>query len=85
MDYKIIDYLQGMYSRKLSDDEISVLNEILKNETLETFKKKYAFSLSKKVEYFTPAKMKKLIDEEKEIQDWLDSVGLKSLDELYEN
>jgi hypothetical protein len=85
MDYKIISFLEGMYARKLTDDEIAVLGEILKEETLETFKDKYAFTLSKKVDYFTPSKMKKLIDEQKEMQVWLESVGIKNINELYEN
>lgn len=85
MDYKILDYLEGMYSRKFTDKEIVVLGEMLKGETLDTFKNKYQFVLSKKVEYFTPNKMQQLINERAEIQKWLDSVGLKSLDELYEN
>lgn len=85
MDYKIIDYLEGMYSRKLTDKEIPVLAEMLKDETLEGFIKKYKFALTKKVEYFTPAKMQQLINEHTGIQNWLRSVGLTSLEELYEN
>lgn len=85
MDPKIIDYLEGMYARKLTDEELIVLKEMLNGETLETFKNKYAICLSKKVDYFTPSKMKKLIDEQKEMQVWLESVGIKNINELYEN
>lgn len=85
MDIRILDFIEGMYSRKLSDKEALVLNEMLKGETLESFKRKYQFVLGKRVDYFTPAKMQQLVDEENEIQAWLKSAGLNSLDELYEN
>ena len=85
MDYRIIEYLQGFYSRKLSEEEILTLNDMLKNETLPEFKRKYSNILSKKVEYFTPAKMQQVIDEKKEIERWKASVGIKDLNELYEN
>lgn len=85
MDIKILDFIEGMYARKLSDKEVLVLDEMLENETLESFKKKYELVLARKVEYFTPAKMQQLINNRKEIDDWCKSVGIKSLDELYEN
>ena len=85
MDIRILDFIEGMYSRKLNDKEALRLNEMLKGETLESFKRKYQFALTKKIDYFTPAKMQQLIDEENEIQRWLVSAGLNSLDDLYEN
>ena len=85
MDIRILDFIEGMYSRKLNDKEALRLNEMLKDETLEGFTRKYRFALSKKVDYFTPARMQQLIDEENEIQRWLESAGLNSLDDLYEN
>lgn len=85
MDARIIDFIEGMYARKLSDKEVKVLKNMLENETLESFEKKYKFVLGKRVDYFTPAKMQQLVDEENEIQAWLKSAGLNSLDELYEN
>lgn len=85
MDSKILDYIEGMYSKKLSDKEIFVLNKMLKNETLESFIEKYEFVLTKRVEYFTPAKMKQLIEENKELQELKNRLGIKSFDELYEN
>lgn len=85
MDARIIDFIEGMYSRTLADKEILVLKDLLENETLETFKSKYEYTLTKKVDYFTPAKMKQLVKEQLDIEAWLNSVGLKSLNELYEN
>ena len=85
MDYRIIEYLQGFYSRKLSEEEILALNDILKDETLPEFKRKYSNVLGRKVEYFTPAKMQQLINERKEIEDWKARTGIKDLNELYEN
>ncbi len=85
MDARILDFIEGMYSRKLNDKEIPVLNKMLEGETLESFKRKYQFVLSKRVDYFTPARMQQLIDEENEIQRWLVSAGLNLLDDLYEN
>ena len=85
MDARILDFIEGMYSRKLNDKEIPVLNKMLEGETLESFKRKYQFVLSKRVDYFTPARMQQLIDEENEIQRWLVSAGLNALDDLYEN
>ena len=85
MDIRILDFIEGMYSRKLNDKEALVLNKMLENETLESFKRKYQFVLTKRIDYFTPAKMQQLIDEENEIQAWLVSAGLNSLDDLYEN
>lgn len=82
---KIIKYLEGFYSRKLSESEIAALQEILKGETLAEFKRKYSNVLSRKVEYFTPAKMQQLINERKEIEDWKARTGIKDLNELYEN
>jgi hypothetical protein len=85
MDSKILDFIEGMYSRKLTDKEIIVLKEMLNSETIDTFKEKYAFVLGKKIEYFTPAKMQQLINERKEIEDWKARTGIKDLNELYEN
>ena len=85
MDSKILDFIEGMYSRKLTDKEIIVLKEMLNGETIDTFKEKYAFALGKKIEYFTPAKMQQLINERKEIEDWKARTGIKDLNELYEN
>ena len=85
MDSKILDFIEGMYSRKLTDKEIIVLKEMLNGETIDTFKEKYAFVLGKKIEYFTPAKMQQLINERKEIEDWKARTGIKDLNELYEN
>ena len=82
---KIIKYLEGFYSRKLSESEIAALKEILKGETLAEFKRKYSNVLGRKVEYFTPAKMQQLINERKEIEDWKARTGIKDLNELYEN
>ena len=55
MDTRILDYLEGMYSRKLSDKEVLVLDDMLSNETLESFKNKYEFVLAKKA--FIPSLM----------------------------
>lgn len=85
MDARILDFIEGMYARKLNDKEIPVLNKMLEGETLESFKRKYQFALGKRVDYFTPARMQELINEENEIQRWLVSAGLNSLDDLYEN
>ena len=85
MDTRILDYLEGMYSRKLSDKEVLVLDDMLSNETLESFKNKYEFVLAKKVDYFTPAKMQQLIDEDKGLQHLRESLGVNSFNELYEN
>ena len=82
---KIIEFIEGLYSRKLSESEIIVLYDILKNETLEDFKNKYQFALTKKVDYFTPARMQQLIAERKDIEDWKLRAGIKDLSELYEN
>lgn len=85
MDTRILDFIEGMYSRKLSDKEALVLYEMLEKETLETFKEKYQFALAKKVDFFTPAKMQQLVNEQKEIDEWCESAKIKSLENLYEN
>lgn len=82
---EIIKFIQGAYSRKLSDDEIKLLRTELKDISIEEFKEDIEFTLMKKVDYFTIQALHKILEEHREIRNWLKGSGLKSLDDLYEN
>lgn len=82
---KTIEFIEGYYHRKLETSEIKALSEELKDYTYEDFINELKFPLLKKVEYFTVANLHKIILENKEIEEYKKNLGIKSLDELYEN
>lgn len=82
---RVIDFLEGYYSRKLDNNEIKAIKFELKNFDFEKFHKELSFQLLKKVEYFTVAKLHKIIEEYKDIEKLKSHLGIKSFDELYEN
>ena len=83
---RIVDYIEGMYHRKLETKELKVLKgEVNFCKDFEEFKNKFAFTLLKRVEYFTVQQLHQLIEERKETENFLKLNGLNSFDELYEN
>lgn len=82
---RVIDFIEGYYSRKLDNNEIKAIKFELKNFDFEKFHKELSFQLLKKVEYFTVASLHKIIEEYKEIQKFKESLGINSFDEIYEN
>jgi len=83
---KIVDYIEGMYHRQLETKELKILKEeVTFCKDFEEFKNKFAFTLLKRVEYFTIQQLHKLIEERKETELFLKQNGLNSFDELYEN
>ena len=82
---KTVNLIEGYYNRKLSDKEIRALAEEVKDITFYEFVNEIKFPLLKKVEYFTVAKLHKIIEEFKELREFKRSLEIKSFDELYEN
>lgn len=83
---KVIDFIQGYYNRTLSEAELKALKEELKYyKNYDDFAEKSRFSLLKKVEYFTVAKLHQVIQEDKELKELKDSLGIKCFDEIYDN
>lgn len=82
---KVIDFIEGYYSRKLDVKEIKAIKEELKDYDYEKFMNNLKFPLLKKVEYFKVQALHNIIEEDKDLQHLKDSLGIKSFDELYEN
>ncbi len=82
---RVIDFIEGYYSRKLDSNEIKAIKFELKNFDFEKFHKELSFQLLKRVEYFSVAQLHKIIDEYKKIQKFKESLGINSFDELHEN
>lgn len=82
---KVVEFIEGAYNRKLEIAEIKLLKEELKDYTYESFMENIKYPLLKKVDYFKVQALHKIIEEDKELQDLKESLGIKSFDELYEN
>lgn len=82
---KVVEFIEGAYSRKLEVAEIKLLKRELKDYTYESFMENLECPLLKKVDYFKVQALHKIIEEDKELQDLKDRLGIKSFDELYEN
>ena len=82
---KIVEFIEGNYSRTLAKNELVVMKEELKDYTYESFMENIKYPLLKKVDYFKVQALHKIIEEDKELQDLKESLGIKSFDELYEN
>lgn len=82
---KVVDFIEGYYNRKLEVKEIKAIKEELKGYDFEKFINNLKFPLLKKAEYFKVQALHRIVEEDKELQDLKDSLGIKSFDELYEN
>ena len=82
---KVVEFIEGAYSRKLEIAEIKLLKDELKDYTYESFMENIKYPLLQKVDYFKVQALHKIIEEDKELQDLKESLGIKSFDELYEN
>lgn len=82
---RVIDFIEGYYSRKLDSNEIKAIKFELKDFNFEKFHKELSFPLLKKVEYFTVAQLHKIIEEYKDLQAMKSDLGINSFEELYEN
>lgn len=81
----VVEFIEGAYNRKLEIAEIKLLKDELKDYTYESFMENIKYPLLKKVDYFKIQALHKVIEEDKELQDLKDRLGIKSFDELYEN
>lgn len=82
---KVVEFIEGAYNRKLEVAEIKLLKRELKDYTYESFMENLEYPLLKKVDYFKVQALHKIIEEDKELQELKDRLGIKSFDELYEN
>lgn len=82
---KIVEFIEGNYSRALAKNELVVMKEELKDYTYESFMENIKYPLLKKADYFKVQALHKIIEEDKELQDLKDRLGIKSFGELYEN
>lgn len=83
--YKTIKFIEGYYNRKIENNEIVALKDELKGYTYETFLSELKYPLLKKVDYFKVQALHRIIEDDKELQDLKERLGIKSFDELYEN
>ena len=83
--YKTIKFIEGYYNRKIENNEIVALKDELKDYTYETFISELKYPLLKKVDYFKVQSLHRIIEDDKELQDLKERLGIKSFDELYEN
>lgn len=83
--YKTIKFIEGYYNRKIENNEIVALKDELKDYTYETFLSELKYPLLKKVDYFKVQALHRIIEDDKELQDLKERLGIKSFDELYEN
>lgn len=81
----VVEFIEGAYNRKLEIAEIKLLKDELKDYTYESFMENIKYPLLKKMDYFKIQALHKVIEEDKELQDLKDRLGIKSFDELYEN
>lgn len=82
---KVIEYLEGYYRVKLNPEEIKLLSEELTDYNYESFKSRLLFPLLKKVSFFTISELHKVIEEDKQIQEYKQRLGIQNFDEIYEN
>lgn len=82
---KIIEFIQGAYNRILSNSEIKIIKDELKDITYKEFIESIKTTLLAKADYFTVQGLHKVADDYREAREWLQRAGLKSFDELYEN
>lgn len=82
---KTIEFIQGAYNRTLTAPEIKLLKQELKGYDYDKFMENIKFPLLKKVEYFTVASLHKIIEEDKELEEFKKHLGIESWDELYDN
>lgn len=82
---KVIEYLEGYYRVKLNPEEIKLLSEELTDYDYESFKSRLLFPLLKKVSFFTISELHKVIEEDKQIQEYKQRLGIQNFDEIYEN
>ena len=82
---KIVELIEGYYSRKLDKNELLALKDELKDKTYEVFINDIKLPLLKKVEYFSVANLHKIIEDYRELEEMKRNLGIKSFDELYEN
>ncbi len=82
---KIIEFVEGYYHRKLETNEVKALAEELKNYDYDSFMNNLKTPLLHRVSYFTIAELHKIIEEDKELERYKRSLGVQSLNELYEN
>lgn len=82
---KIIEFIEGYYHRKLEPSEVKTLAEELKNYDYNSFMENLKTPLLQRVGYFTMAELHKIIEEDKELERYKRSLGVQSLNELYEN
>ncbi len=82
---RVVDFIEGYYSRKLDSNEIKAIKFELKNFDFEKFHKEISFQLLKKVEYFNVSALHRIIDEYKELEAFKQHLGINSFDELFEN
>ena len=82
---KVVDFIQGYYSRQLNKAEIKALSDELKGFTFEEFESEIKLPLLKKVEYFNVANLHKIVEDTKDLRLLKKQLGIKSFDELCEN
>ena len=82
---KVIEYLEGYYRVKLNPEEIKLLSEELTDYNYESFKIRLLYPLLKKVSFFTISELHKVIEEDKQIQEYKQRLGIQNFDEIYEN
>ena len=82
---KTIEFIQGAYNRNLTSPEIKLLKEELKGYDYDKFMENIKFPLLKKVEYFTVASLHKIIEDDKELEEFKKHLGITSWEELYDN
>ncbi len=71
-------------NKKFTPEEYKAGYELLEKYTVEQFDEFIELML-KKMEYFSLANLKKIIDETEDTEKFRESLGLQSWDELYEN
>ena len=82
---KVIEFIEGYYHRKLEQTEVKALAEELRDYDYDKFMENIKFPLLKKVEYFTVASLHKIIEDDKELEEFKKHLGIQSWDELYDN
>ena len=82
---KVARWVNGYYHRELTEDEIIAIKRELADITYPEFKEHIEFSLLKKVDYFTVQALHKIIEDFREMRNWLKESNLNSFNDLYEN
>lgn len=82
---KVIEFIEGYFHRKLEQNEVKALAEELKDYDYDKFMENIKFPLLKKVEYFTVSSLHKIIEDDKELEEFKKHLGITSWDELYDN